>query len=109
MDCESNQETIGQINTNLTQLEQHEFGSEEVKQHPKYASKGIVFGPFAPISTPTAGDAANKKVRQVQDWESLASTYRPQYRNQGAFQSLLSRFFVGKYYKTSVIITILDW
>ncbi|XP_062106755.1 E2F transcription factor-like E2FF isoform X2 [Humulus lupulus] len=81
-DCKSNQEKSKQTIANSTELEQNECDDEEVKQHPKYASKGIVFGPFAPISLPMEGDAANKRVRQVQDWESLASTYRPQYRNQ---------------------------
>lgn len=84
LDFKSNQGTSGQTNTKLAEVEQ-EFDVEEVKQHPKHASKGIVFGPFAPMSTSTLVEAANKRVRQVQDWESLASTYRPQYRNQGTF------------------------
>ncbi|PON59399.1 E2F Family [Parasponia andersonii] len=82
VDCKSNQETGRQTNTKSTELEQHEYDGEEVKQHPKHASRGIVFGPFAPVSMPKVGDAANKNMRQDQNWESLASTYRPQYRNQ---------------------------
>lgn len=41
------------------------------------------FGPFAPINEPKAGGFDNNKGKQVCDWESLASTYRPQYHNQG--------------------------
>ncbi|KAF4376605.1 hypothetical protein F8388_025476 [Cannabis sativa] len=83
-DCKSNQEKSKQKICKSSELEQNECvcDDEEVKPRPKYASKGIVFGPFAPISLAMEGDAANKRVRQVQDWESLASTYRPQYRNQ---------------------------
>lgn len=42
----------------------------------KQNSKSYQFGPFAPISV-------QDTVRQVRDWENLASTYRPQYHNQG--------------------------
>lgn len=56
----------------------------EVKQHAKHISqKGIDFGPFAPVSMSKAGDAKDKIVNQIQEWENLASTYRPQYHNQG--------------------------
>lgn len=54
---------------------------KEVKQHAKH--KGIDFGPFAPVSMFKAEDERGKLVRQVQEWENLASTYRPQYYNQG--------------------------
>lgn len=56
---------------------------KEVKQHAKHKSKGIDFGPFAPVSMFKAEDARGKLVRHVQEWENLASTYRPQYYNQG--------------------------
>lgn len=47
-------------------------------------SRSYEFGPFAPVSLPADGSSQNK-MRQVHDWESLASTYSPQYHNQGIF------------------------
>ena len=44
----------------------------------KQSSKSYQFGPFAPVSV-------QDNARQVRDWESLSSTYRPQYHNQGIF------------------------
>lgn len=45
-------------------------------------SKSYQFGPFAPATVAKAGGDDNKST-QSHDWESLASTYRPQYHNQG--------------------------
>lgn len=42
-------------------------------------SKSYQFGPFAPV---TVAKNENNQT-QVHDWESLASTYRPKYHNQG--------------------------
>lgn len=82
MDCMSNQEMSEQTTYKLNDLE-HVSDGEDLKQPTKHISKGIEFGPFAPISRSNVEDAANKRARHIQDWESLASTYRPQYRNQG--------------------------
>ncbi|GMN42425.1 hypothetical protein TIFTF001_011634 [Ficus carica] len=81
VDCKSSLERSGQMHDRLIEPE-HESDSEEVKEYSKHLSKGIEFGPFAPISVAKVEDAANKRARQVGDWETLASTYRPQYRNQ---------------------------
>ncbi|CAJ2664422.1 unnamed protein product [Trifolium pratense] len=40
------------------------------------------FGPFAPAYVSKAGTSENK-VKQVHDWESLATEHCPQYQNQG--------------------------
>ncbi|KAJ0692585.1 putative transcription factor E2F-DP family [Helianthus annuus] len=45
-------------------------------------SKEFVFGPFTPAITQRVGSSGNKKLKQVQDWENLADTYRPQYCNK---------------------------
>lgn len=50
----------------------------DFEKGPKQSSKSYQFGPFAPVSV-------QDTVRQVRDWESLASTYRPQYHSQGTF------------------------
>ncbi|KAL5582459.1 hypothetical protein UlMin_014901 [Ulmus minor] len=81
MDWKSNQEMILQMQDQFIEPE-HECDGEDVKQHSKHSSNGIEFGPFAPTGLSKAENAANKEMRQVQDWEILASTYRPQYRNQ---------------------------
>jgi transcription factor E2F7/8 len=44
-------------------------------------SKDFVFGPFSPANVPKSTGSADKNPKQVQDWENLASAYRPQYRN----------------------------
>lgn len=53
-------------------------GMEDSKQ----GSKSYQFGPFAPVNLTKIRNAENNEKR-VEDWESLASTYRPQYHNQG--------------------------
>ncbi|KAK4487384.1 hypothetical protein RD792_005984 [Penstemon davidsonii] len=51
-----------------------------VDQHQKYGSNDFVFGPFAPPNVTNTHENQNKM--QIQDWENLSSTYRPQYSNQ---------------------------
>lgn len=48
-------------------------------------AKSYQFGPFAPANAPQVGDSHDEKGKQAVDWESLASSYRPQYHNQGTF------------------------
>lgn len=50
------------------------------EQHSKPNSKGFVFGPFTPATI--KGESDDREVKPVQDWENLASTYKPQYLNQ---------------------------
>ncbi|KAK9039531.1 hypothetical protein V6N11_014729 [Hibiscus sabdariffa] len=50
----------------------------KMEHQSKPCSKGFAFGPF----TPTAISSGNKNERPSRDWESLASTYKPQYLNQ---------------------------
>lgn len=57
----------------------------KMQQHSKQCSKGFAFGPF----TPAAISSGNRNVRSIRDWESLSSTYKPQYLNQGTFFSSL--------------------
>ncbi|XP_039113824.1 E2F transcription factor-like E2FF [Dioscorea cayenensis subsp. rotundata] len=46
-------------------------------------SKGYVFGPFQPGGvTREGGNESDMGRSKVQDWESLASSFRPQYHNQ---------------------------
>ena len=44
-------------------------------------SRNYQYGPFAPVSVAKVAQQQNTKA--VHDLESLASTYRPQYHNQG--------------------------
>lgn len=55
----------------------------DVEQHMKQESRSYMFGPFAPGSVNQGPGSENKTVRRTKDWESLASTHRPNYRNQG--------------------------
>nr|KJB23767.1 hypothetical protein B456_004G114000 [Gossypium raimondii] len=60
--------------------------SEDSKQ----ASKSYQFGPFAPVNLTKISNSEND-AKPVHDWESLASTYRPQYHNQ-ALRDLFSHY-----------------
>ncbi|KAH1107664.1 hypothetical protein J1N35_011432 [Gossypium stocksii] len=60
--------------------------SEDSKQ----ASKSYQFGPFAPLNLTRISNSEND-AKPVHDWESLASTYRPQYHNQ-ALRDLFSHY-----------------
>lgn len=55
----------------------------------KTSAKSFQFGPFAPVNVPKVEAPGNGKPKRVIDWENLASTYRPQYHNQGIFYLLL--------------------
>ena len=48
----------------------------------KQGLKCYQFGPFVPVNLTKIGNSENN-VKRIHDWESLASTYRPQYHNQG--------------------------
>ncbi|KAJ0447193.1 putative transcription factor E2F-DP family [Helianthus annuus] len=50
------------------------------QMQPARNSKEFVFGPFTPAIV-QKGVCGNKKSKRAQDWENLADTYRPQYRN----------------------------
>ncbi|XP_024975659.1 E2F transcription factor-like E2FF [Cynara cardunculus var. scolymus] len=55
---------------------------ENLTMPPQCNSKEFVFGPFTPATAHKIGPSGNKKIKQAQDWENLADTYRPQYRNK---------------------------
>lgn len=60
-----------------------EVDRKNLEHDSKQSSKSYQFGPFAPSSVPKIGAPQDNSVARVQDWEQLASTYRPQYENQG--------------------------
>ncbi|XP_073317962.1 E2F transcription factor-like E2FE [Primulina huaijiensis] len=57
----------------------------------KTGGKNYQFGPFAPANVHKVGTSQDEKEKQVIDWESLASTYRPQYHNQ-ALKDMFSHY-----------------
>ncbi|CAL5198303.1 unnamed protein product [Lathyrus oleraceus] len=63
------------------------LGQEDKKQ----TSTNYQFGPFAPAFVSKSGTSENTKVKQVHDWESLASEHSPQYQNQ-ALKELYSHY-----------------
>ncbi|PIN05698.1 Transcription factor E2F/dimerization partner (TDP)-like protein [Handroanthus impetiginosus] len=65
--------------------------SENEVERTRSAVKSYQFGPFAPANVPKVGASHDEKEKQVVDWESLASTYRPQYHNQ-ALKELFSHY-----------------
>ncbi|KAI3454563.1 hypothetical protein Pfo_011226 [Paulownia fortunei] len=67
----------------------HETENED--ERTRMAAKSYQFGPFAPANVPKVGVSHDEKGKQVVDWESLASTYRPQYHNQ-ALKDLFSHY-----------------
>ncbi|KAK6148444.1 hypothetical protein DH2020_019356 [Rehmannia glutinosa] len=67
----------------------HETESEDEKT--RSGVKSYHYGPFAPANVPKVGSSHDDKGKTVVDWESLASTYRPQYHNQ-ALKDLFSHY-----------------
>lgn len=65
-------------------------GSSTLEQDSKDSLKSYQFGPFAPVTVARVGNTENNNPKRVHDWESLASTYRPQYQNQGIIPCLIS-------------------
>ncbi|KAI8543563.1 hypothetical protein RHMOL_Rhmol08G0228700 [Rhododendron molle] len=61
---------------------ENEFDKTNLERDSRECPKSYQFGPFAPVSVSKAIAAENKKVKQVHAWESLASTFRPEYHNQ---------------------------
>lgn len=64
-----------------------------LKQEPDLTAskKSYHFGPFAPPTVSQAGVSETDKMKRVHDWESLASSYRPQYHNQ-ALKDLFAHY-----------------
>lgn len=56
-----------------------------LKQNEKQTPRSYQFGPFAPAFVPKAGASENNSLKQVHDWDTLATAHRPQYQNQGTF------------------------
>jgi transcription factor E2F7/8 len=53
-------------------------------------SSGFVYGPFHPAGArkhEIDDRTREKESKNIQDWESLATSFRPQYQNQGQFNS----------------------
>ncbi|XP_006345002.1 E2F transcription factor-like E2FE isoform X2 [Solanum tuberosum] len=63
------------------------------KQEPGLTAskKSYQFGPFAPPTIPQAEVSEADRMKRVHDWESLASSYRPQYHNQ-ALKDLFAHY-----------------
>lgn len=68
----------------------HEVDVSVLEEDSKDTSKSYQFGPFAPVTVARVGDSGNSNPRRFHDWESLASTYRPQYQNQGTILFLIA-------------------
>ncbi|KAL6497448.1 E2F/DP winged-helix DNA-binding domain [Orobanche gracilis] len=67
----------------------HETESEDERR--RIDEKNYHYGPFAPANVPKVGGSHDEKGKQVVDWESLSSAYRPQYHNQ-ALKDLFSHY-----------------
>lgn len=61
-----------------------------LEQHSKHKSKGFVYGPFTPASISGIHDSRSKNTKQVLDFASLASTFRPKYHNEGTFYNFFN-------------------
>ncbi|CAK9138669.1 unnamed protein product [Ilex paraguariensis] len=70
---------------------QNEVERSNLEQDSRQTPQNYQFGPFAPVTVAQAGAPEKNKENQVHDWESLASTYRPQYHNQ-ALRDLFAHY-----------------
>lgn len=66
----------------------HEIDRSTLEEDSKDSHKSYQFGPFAPATISRVGASEINNQKRVHDWESLASTYRPQYQNQGMCHAL---------------------
>ncbi|XP_019464340.1 PREDICTED: E2F transcription factor-like E2FE [Lupinus angustifolius] len=62
-----------------------------LKHCTKQSSRSYQFGPFAPASVHKVGPSENNSVKQVHDWDSLATVHRPHYQNE-ALKELFSHY-----------------
>ncbi|XP_077230961.1 E2F transcription factor-like E2FE isoform X2 [Tasmannia lanceolata] len=67
-----------------------DHNQSQQQQQQRQSSKGYVYGPFHPVSLLDAVDT-EKGVKRVQNWEALASSFRPHYHNQ-ALSELFSHY-----------------
>ncbi|XP_019463494.1 PREDICTED: E2F transcription factor-like E2FE [Lupinus angustifolius] len=61
----------------------NQVDKSNLKQCTKQSSSSYQFGPFAPANVHKVGASENNDVKQVNDWESLATVHRPNYQNEG--------------------------
>ncbi|KAK9065061.1 hypothetical protein SSX86_016444 [Deinandra increscens subsp. villosa] len=82
-DWSSKDVTVAMLN-NIDHVKVEYNENVTTKQQPSTSrnSKEFVFGPFTPATTQKVGISGNKKLKQAQDWENLADTFRPQYCNK---------------------------
>ncbi|XP_022137637.1 E2F transcription factor-like E2FE isoform X3 [Momordica charantia] len=78
---------------NMQKQVQCENSSQEGSQNSQdqeceRTSKSYQFGPFAPVTVAKVG-ISNNNVKRTHDWESLSSTFCPQYHNQGFWMQFL--------------------
>ncbi|XP_075090775.1 E2F transcription factor-like E2FF isoform X4 [Nicotiana tabacum] len=66
-----------------------EMSTERLNGH---GTMDFVFGPFGPASLPKAGVSGKENLKQTQNWEDLASTYRPQYQNKGGIEHIQQEY-----------------
>lgn len=67
----------------------------------KTGVKSYQFGPFAPVNVSTLGVSEDNKAKSSHNWESLATTYRPQYHNQGTeLHTSLFRYLMSRHFET---------
>ncbi|XP_077211554.1 E2F transcription factor-like E2FE isoform X2 [Tasmannia lanceolata] len=64
--------------------------SDHNQTEQQQSSKGYVYGPFSPVSLLDVVDT-EKGVKKVQDWETMASSFRLHYHNQ-ALSELFSHY-----------------
>ncbi|KAK6798718.1 hypothetical protein RDI58_006421 [Solanum bulbocastanum] len=60
-----------------------EISAEQLNER---GTKDFVFGPFGPSSLPRSGISGKENLKQIQNWEDLASKYHPQYQNKAAYE-----------------------
>lgn len=88
-DCDFNQnpkKSRVETDSDLGQVDEN-----NLKQGTKHTSKSYQFGPFAPACVPKVGTSEGNNVKQVHDWDSLATAHSPQYQNE-ALKELFSHY-----------------
>lgn len=101
MECSidrNSNKTVDMITHSKDNSVENVHDGNEQEQQPKHSAKSFVFGPFSPVGVLRVG---NRNEKQPKDWENLASTFRPQYHNQGIFVDfILNRLMTCPFWST---------
>ena len=68
-----------------TENMENDFHTSYSQQYMGPNSRSYQYGPFSPVTAVKGAVSEPRSTKRIHDLESLSSTFRPQYQNQGTF------------------------